>query len=173
MKYFDWFEALSSLFFYISAYTPPVKLSGYSAHKAGLVLSPVSINTSVFVSSDVKWARSASLFFNLLLQKWIQSEPKPCSRSRPCKWYWVTHHMCTISKRPLLQCISLHVCVCVVVMQPAHTHCPGAVGSSVREEIPVTGSGVRGANQTPGTCSQATLFVVDTWGFSTHKDKEG
>lgn len=37
----------------------------------------------------------------------------------------------------------------------------------------MTGLGVHGANQAPGTCSQATVFVVDTWGFSTHKDKEG
>ncbi|KAK1884431.1 Retinitis pigmentosa 1-like 1 protein, partial [Dissostichus eleginoides] len=40
------------------------------------------------------------------------------------------------------------------------------------ESHPVTGPRVHGANQTPGTCSQGTLSVVDTWGFFTHRDKE-
>lgn len=34
-------------------------------------------------------------------------------------------------------------------------------------------AGVHGANQAPGTCSQATVLVVDTLGFCTHKGKEG
>ncbi|KAJ4925870.1 hypothetical protein JOQ06_008056, partial [Pogonophryne albipinna] len=44
--------------------------------------------------------------------------------------------------------------------------------SPAAESHPVTGPRVHGANQTPGTCSQGTLSVVDTWGFFTHKDKE-
>lgn len=41
------------------------------------------------------------------------------------------------------------------------------------ESHPSDSARVHGANQAPGTCSQATALVVDTAGFSTQKDKEG
>lgn len=44
--------------------------------------------------------------------------------------------------------------------------------AQVLERRPSDRAGVHGANQAPGTCSQATVLVVDTLGFSTHKDKE-
>lgn len=40
------------------------------------------------------------------------------------------------------------------------------------ESHPSDRAGVRGANQAPGTYSQATVLVVDTLGFCAHKNKE-
>ena len=71
-------------------------------------------------------------------------------------------------------CAGVCVCGCCVTHPAQHKEpLPSSNGLKPEKAIPVTGPGVCGANQAPGTRSQATVFVVDTWRFSTHKDKEG
>lgn len=61
-------------------------------------------------------------------------------------------------------------CVCVCVTQRANTQEPRA---PALESHLSDRSGVRRANQAPGTSSQAALLVAASPGFSTHKGKGG
>lgn len=61
-------------------------------------------------------------------------------------------------------------CVCVCATQRANTQEPRA---PALESHLSDRSGVRGANQAPGTSSQAALLVAAPPGFSTHKGKGG
>lgn len=77
-----------------------------------------------------------------------------------------------------MHCVCLNVCVCVCVWnqdtlgatQRANTQEQRAPAS---ESHLGDRSGVRGANQAPGTRSQAAVLVAAPPGFSTHKGKGG
>lgn len=71
---------------------------------------------------------------------------------------------------PHASCVCVRACVCVCATQRANTQEPRAPAFQSRLG---DRSGVRGANQAPGTGSQAPLLVAAPPGFSPQKGKGG